>query len=106
MCCWLAYSGPSTHPDELLFRAENSLVDQSMSALLGATPINGDSFGIGWHGERDDPGLFRGVHPTWNDYNRKSIAKQVSSGLFYAHVGASTSAGISPYNGHPFRLGK
>jgi glutamine amidotransferase len=106
MCRWLAYSGPSIHPDEFLFRAENSLIDQSLSAQLGTTPTNGDGFGLGWYGAREDPGLFRDVHPAWNDDNLKSVAEQVSSSLFYAHVRASTFAGISRYNCHPFRHGR
>jgi predicted glutamine amidotransferase len=105
MCRWLAYSGPTIHPEDFLFEPENSLIDQSMAAQLGTTPTNGDGFGLGWYGARDQPGLFRDVHPAWNDDNLKSVAEQVSSPLFFAHVRASTTGGISRYNCHPFRYG-
>jgi predicted glutamine amidotransferase len=105
MCRWLAYAGPTIHPEDFLFEPENSLIDQSMAAQLGTTPTNGDGFGLGWYGERDAPGLFRDVHPAWNDDNLKSVAEQVSSPLFFAHVRASTTGGISRYNCHPFRYG-
>ncbi|MFT6583031.1 MAG: hypothetical protein ACKVKG_12925 [Alphaproteobacteria bacterium] len=82
MCRWLAYSGPGIHPEDFLFEAENSLIDQSMAAQLGTTPTNGDGFGLGWYGDRNEPGLFRDVHPAWNDDNLKSVAEQVSSRLF------------------------
>ncbi|NKB56006.1 MAG: class II glutamine amidotransferase [Alphaproteobacteria bacterium] len=99
MCRWLAYSGPPIHPDTFLFEAENSLIRQSLSAQLAVTPINGDGFGLGWYGVRSEPGLFRDVLPAWNDENLKCVAE-------FAHVRASTGAGISRSNCHPFRYGK
>jgi len=106
MCRWLAYSGSPIHPDAFLFRAENSLIDQSLSAQLAATPTNGDGFGLGWYGEKPEPGLFRDVLPAWNDENLKCVAEQVKSRLFFAHVRASTGVGIARSNCHPFRCGR
>lgn len=106
MCRWLAYSGPPIHPDTFLFEAENSLIRQSLSAQLAVTPINGDGFGLGWYGVKPEPGLFRDVLPAWNDENLKCVAEQVECRLFFAHVRASTGAGISRSNCHPFRYGK
>jgi glutamine amidotransferase len=105
MCRWLAYSGPPVHPDAYLFEAENSLIQQSMSAQLAITPTNGDGFGLGWYGDNPQPGLFRDVLPAWNDENLKCVAEQVESRLFFAHVRASTGAGIARSNCHPFRYG-
>ena len=105
MCRWLAYSGPPVHPDAFLFEAENSLIRQSLSAQMAATPINGDGFGRGWYGVKPEPGLFRDVLPAWNDENLKCVAEQVECGLFFAHVRASTGAGIARSNCHPFRYG-
>lgn len=105
MCRWLAYSGPPIHPDAYLFDAENSLIQQSLKAQLAVTPTNGDGFGLGWYGARPEPGLFRDVLPAWNDDNLKCVAEQVESRLFFAHVRASTGAGIARSNCHPFRYG-
>jgi len=106
MCRWLAYSGPPVHPDTFLFEAENSLIQQSLSAQMAITPTNGDGFGLGWYGSNPQPGLFRDVLPAWNDENLKCVAEQVECGLFFAHVRAATGTGISRSNCHPFRYGK
>ncbi len=105
MCRWLAYSGPPVHPDAYLFEAENSLIQQSLSAQLAVTPTNGDGFGLGWYGANPQPGLFRDVLPAWNDENLKCVAEQIECRLFFAHVRASTGAGIARSNCHPFRYG-
>ncbi len=104
MCRWLAYSGPPIHPNAYLFEAENSLIQQSLSAQLAITPTNGDGFGLGWYGARPEPGIFRDILPAWNDENLKCIAEQVECRLFFAHVRASTGAGIARSNCHPFRF--
>jgi len=48
------------------------------------------------------PGLFRDVLPAWSDPNLRHIAAQVCSGLFMAHVRASTGTATSRNNCHPF----
>jgi len=102
MCRWLTYSGEPVFLDSLLFDTEHSLIEQSLRAEQAITPINGDGFGLGWYGDRDTPGLFRDVLPAWNDSNLKSIAHQIRSPLFFAHVRASTGTPISRENCHPF----
>ena len=87
-----------------MFDAENSLIQQSLSAQMAVTPTNGDGFGLGWYGGGPQPGLFRDVLPAWNDENLKCVAEQVECRLFFAHVRASTGAGISRSNCHPFRF--
>src|SRR5215207_3339612 len=52
------------------------------------TGTNGDGFGLGWYGERPEPGLFRDIRPAWSDENLKSLSVQVRSPLFFAHVWA------------------
>ncbi|MEX2618068.1 MAG: class II glutamine amidotransferase [Alphaproteobacteria bacterium] len=107
MCRWLAYSGPPVRPEAFLFKAENSLIQQSLTARMSVTPTNGDGFGLGWYGSRAEPGLFRDVLPAWNDENLKCVAEQVESRLFFAHIRAATiGAGIARSNCHPFRYGK
>jgi predicted glutamine amidotransferase len=63
MCRWLAYAGPPSRIDSLLFPPRNSLIRQSLHATLGATTTNGDGFGLGWYGERGFPGLYRDTPP-------------------------------------------
>lgn len=102
MCRWLAYSGPPIYPETLLLLPENSLIKQSLSARYSITPTNADGCGIGWYGERGEPGVFRDVLPAWNDQNLISIARQVKTSLFFAHVRAATFGPIQRSNCHPF----
>ena len=103
MCRWLAYSGEPIYMDELIFRTERSLIDQSMHARLGHDTTNGDGFGVGWYGSRETPGLFHGVRPAWNDTNLNDLTTQVASRLFFAHVRAATGLPVQKTNCHPFR---
>jgi len=102
MCRWLAYSGPRLSLNMLLFEPENSLIRQSLSAANSVVPTNGDGFGLGWYDEYPEPGLFRDTVPAWNDTNLKSVARHIRSGLFFAHVRASTGTSTSRDNCHPF----
>jgi glutamine amidotransferase len=106
MCRWLAYSGDPIPIDALVLRREHSLIDQSLHSRLGATTTNGDGFGLGWYGDGEEPGLYKSVHPAWNDRNLQELAAQVSSRLFFAHIRASTGTAVQETNAHPFRYGK
>ena len=57
MCRWLAYSGSSILLERALYSPAHSLIDQSLHSKLGAETTNGDGFGIGWYGHRQQPGL-------------------------------------------------
>ena len=103
MCRWLAYTGAPLRIDNLLFRPRNSLIRQSLHASQGATTTNGDGFGLGWYGERGFPGLYRDTLPAWHDANLRSLAEQIRSRLFFAHVRASSGTSTSRENCHPFR---
>ena len=46
MCRWNAYIGEPLMLDELLFRTEHGLIDQSLHSRMGAETINGDGFGL------------------------------------------------------------
>ena len=106
MCRWLAYSGQPVLLEDLIYKPAHSLVDQSLRAVEAKTPTNGDGFGIGWYGERPAPGLYREVLPAWNDANLRSLAHQIRSGLFFAHVRASTGTASTRFNCHPFAHGR
>lgn len=104
MCRWLAYSGLPIAPAALLFKPKNSLIRQSLSAARAMTPTNGDGFGLGWYGDLPEPGVYRDMMPAWNDANLRSIAEQIRSKLFFAHVRASTGTPTTRLNCHPFAV--
>lgn len=105
MCRWIAYRGRQVYLESVIVEPAHSLVHQSLHATEGKTGTNGDGFGVGWYGERPEPGLYREVRPAWSDENLRSICAQVRSGLFFAHVRASTGAATSRANCHPFAHG-
>jgi predicted glutamine amidotransferase len=107
MCRWLAYSGSPIVLEELLYKTDHSLIDQSLHARLGVEMTNGDGFGVGWYGaSTDTPGIFRSVEPAWNDRNLREVAAYVESPLFLAHIRASTGTAVQQTNCHPFRYGR
>src|SRR5215472_1177951 len=106
MCRWLAYLGTPLLLEDLLYKPKHSLIDQSLHAQLGVGTTNGDGVGVGWYGEGAEPGLYRSIEPAWSDRNLKEIARQVTSGMFLAHVRASTGTAVQQTNCHPFRFGK
>jgi len=107
MCRWLAYSGSPILLEELLYKPEHSLIDQSLHARLGVETTNGDGFGVGWYGAgTDTPAVFRSVEPAWNDRNLREVARHIESPLFLAHIRASTGTAVQQTNCHPFRYGR
>ena len=105
MCRFLAYRGDAILLETLVAAPTHSLIHQSRNAREARTTTNGDGFGLGWYGERVEPGLYREVHPAWSDENLRSICSQVRSRLFFAHVRASTGTATSRANCHPFSAG-
>jgi predicted glutamine amidotransferase len=107
MCRWLAYSGSPILLEELLYKPDHSLIDQSLHARLGVETTNGDGFGVGWYGaSTDTPAVFRSIEPAWNDRNLREVASHVESPLFLAHIRASTGTAVQQTNCHPFRYGR
>ncbi|HXY33896.1 MAG TPA: class II glutamine amidotransferase [Planctomycetaceae bacterium] len=106
MCRWLAYHGPAIWLEDILFKAEHSLIDQSLSSQSKETTTNGDGFGVGWYNGRKKPGLFRSIRPAWNDFNLHEVAAHTSSPLFLAHVRATSKATVQETNCHPFRYSR
>ena len=108
MCRWMAYFGDPILADDLLFRPEHSIIDQSLHARLGGVTTNGDGFGIGWYpnGGGTAPAVFKGTHPAWNDRNLREVATQIHTPLLFAHVRASSGTPVQRSNCHPFRHGR
>ena len=106
MCRWLAYSGSPVLIEDLLYRPQHSLIDQSLHSQLGAETTNGDGFGVGWYGVGETPGVFHSVEPAWNDRNLRELAGHVRSPLVFAHIRASSGSPVQQTNCHPFRHGR
>lgn len=104
MCRWIAYVGDAEFLDTFVSLPRQSLVRQSHHARESRTDVNGDGFGLGWYGERAKPGVFRDIRPAWSDENLLSIAHQIRSRLFFAHVRASTGTSSTRANCHPFAV--
>jgi predicted glutamine amidotransferase len=108
MCRWNAYFGQPLLVDELLYRTQHSLIDQSLHSRMGVETTNGDGFGLGWY--RDDdrsfPGRYRNVNPAWNDANLRDLTSHIESPLFLAHIRATTGTPVQQTNCHPFRHGR
>lgn len=107
MCRWLAYTGNPIQLETVLFRAEHSLIDQSLRSRLGHTTTNGDGFGIGWYGQHSEiPFRYRCLHPAWNDTNLREAARAIHAPVFVAHIRAATDTPAQETNCHPFRYGR
>jgi glutamine amidotransferase len=106
MCRLAAYLGEPLYLEELIAKPRHSLMRQSLRADMAKVATNGDGFGIGWYGERAEPGVYRDVTPAWADDNLLALAQTLRSGLFFAHVRAATAGSNTRPNCHPFRHGR
>ena len=106
MCRWMAWHGQPVMIEELLFKSQHGLIEQSLNSRLGAETTNGDGFGLGWYGTGDGPGVFHSVAPAWGNANLRHLAAHIESPLFLAHVRATTGGSIQETNCHPFRHGR
>ncbi|MDO5621947.1 MAG: class II glutamine amidotransferase [Paracoccus sp. (in: a-proteobacteria)] len=106
MCRWAAYIGVPIFLEDIVSKPGHSLVRQSIGARRCHTPVNADGFGVAWYAHRPEPGLYRDVMPAWSDPNLRSLTESVKSGLFMAHVRASTGTATSRNNCHPFTFGR
>jgi len=108
MCRWMAYFGEPILADDLLFRPEHSIIDQSLHAKLGGFTTNGDGFGIGWYGDDGgtEPTVYKSTQPAWSDENLREVAAQIRTPLLFAHVRASSGTPVQRTNCHPFRYGR
>ena len=105
MCRWMAWFGQPVPIEELLFKTQHGIVDQSLHSRMGAEPTNGDGFGLGWYGGGKGPAVYHSVAPAWGDANLRELAAHVESPLFLAHVRAAIGSPVQQTNCHPFRHG-
>ncbi|STY29300.1 glutamine amidotransferase [Legionella wadsworthii] len=104
MCRFVAYIGKKEILlADLLEKPTNSLIKQSLLARESRTPTNGDGFGLGWYTPfNKTAALFTSLYPAWNDQNLAYLSKNTRAHLFFAHIRAASTGGISQYNCHPF----
>jgi glutamine amidotransferase len=102
----MGWLGQEVLIEELLFKTQHGIVDQSLHARMGAEPTNGDGFGMGWYGAGEGPGVYHSVAPAWGDSNLRELAAHIESPLFLAHVRAAIGSPIQATNCHPFRRGR
>jgi predicted glutamine amidotransferase len=105
MCRWMAWMGQPVLIEELLFKTQHGIVDQSLHSRMGAETTNGDGFGLGWYGAGEGPGIYDNVAPAWGDDNLRELAAHIESPLFMAHVRAAIGSPVQETNCHPFRHG-
>ena len=104
MCRWNAYFGQPLLMEELLFKMDHGLIDQSLHAKMGVETTNGDGFGLGWYGEHGGrPCRYRSITPAWSNVNLRELAANVESPLFLAHIRSTTGTPVQETNCHPFR---
>ncbi|MEU4657660.1 class II glutamine amidotransferase [Streptomyces sp. NPDC023723] len=110
MCRWLAYSGSPILLENMIYKPQHSLIDQSLHAKMGVETTNGDGFGVGWYGTsgtaKETPAVIREIGPAWSNRTLREIAGHVRSHLFFAHIRASTGSAVQQTNCHPFRHGR
>ncbi|HEU4974871.1 MAG TPA: class II glutamine amidotransferase [Baekduia sp.] len=106
MCRWMAWLGQDVPLEELLFKTQHGLIDQSLHARMGAETTNGDGFGVGWYGSGPGPAVYHSVSPAWGDPNLRELAAHIAAPLFLAHVRATSGTAVQQTNCHPFRAGR
>lgn len=104
MCRWTVHAGEPVFLEQLVLEPCHSLIAQSLHAREAKAETNGDGFGLGWYGERREPGLYREILPAWSDSNLRSLCRQLRARLFFAHVRASTGTATARANCHPFAV--
>jgi predicted glutamine amidotransferase len=106
MCRWMAWFGQPILIEEMLFKPQHGIVDQSLHSRMGAETTNGDGMGLGWYGTGSGPGVYRSVAPAWGDANLRELAAHIESPLFLTHVRAAIGSPVQETNCHPFRHGQ
>jgi glutamine amidotransferase len=106
MCRWMAWFGQPILIEEVVFKPQHGIVDQSLHARMGAEPTNGDGMGLGWYGTGEGPGIYHSVAPAWGDANLRELAAHIESPLFLTHVRAAIGSPVQETNCHPFRHGQ
>ena len=105
MCRWMAWLGQHVLLEELLFKTQHGLIDQSLHSRMGAETTNGDGFGVGWYGDGEGPALYKSVSPAWGDANLRELAGHISRRSSSRMFARRPAPPVQQTNCHPFRHG-
>lgn len=93
MCRILGYLGPQIALDQLVLQPEHSMMVQSYKPKeLKSAVLNGDGFGIGWHGkpQNSEPFIYRNILPMWNDRSLEDLCRYIQAGSFVVNLRSAT----------------
>ncbi|MGC1309275.1 MAG: ergothioneine biosynthesis protein EgtC [Phormidesmis sp.] len=92
MCRILGYLGPQISLDRLVLEPAHSLLVQSYKPReLNSAVLNGDGFGLGWHGESSPPFVYRNILPLWNDRNLADLCRYIQAKSFVVNLRSATN---------------
>lgn len=95
MCRILGYLGPQISIDRLVLEPEHSMEVQSYQPKeLDAAILNGDGFGLGWHGaaaQASEPYVYRNILPMWNDRNLSDMCRYIQAKNFVVNLRSASS---------------
>ena len=90
MCRILGYLGPQIPIEQLVLKPAHSMEVQSYKPKeLDSAVLNGDGFGVGWHGTSEqagDPYVYRNILPMWNDRNLADMCRYICAGSFVVNL--------------------
>jgi glutamine amidotransferase len=95
--------------DTIITKPESSLLNQSLNSTMSykqdgsLLATNGDGFGVGWYGEKPEPGLFKDSEPAWANDNIHELCSQIKARIFMAHIRAASTGSVQRSNAHPFK---
>lgn len=110
MCRILGYLGPAISLDRLVLVPEHSMLVQSYKPreLEGAI-LNGDGFGLGWHGPQGEAEAFVycNVLPMWNDRSLPDLCRYIRADNFVVNLRSATNKmPVDLSNTQPFKWGQ
>ncbi|MBE9061344.1 ergothioneine biosynthesis protein EgtC [cf. Phormidesmis sp. LEGE 11477] len=102
MCRILGYLGPPISLDRLVLDPDHSMLVQSYQPReLKSAVLNGDGFGLGWHGPSESPSddtrspdiapfVYRNILPMWNDRNLEDLCRYIQASSFVVNLRSAT----------------
>ncbi|NMG21027.1 ergothioneine biosynthesis protein EgtC [Brasilonema bromeliae] len=108
MCRLVGYLGNTIPLDELLYKQEHSLYNQSYNPVeLKSGVVCADGSGVGWYDKEGKPFIYRNTIPIWNDPNLEELSHYVQSTCALGYVRlAGTGESLDISNCQPFRSDK
>lgn len=96
MCRILGYVGPAISLDQLVLEPEHSMLVQSYKPKeLDNAILNGDGFGLGWHGigngSSADAFVYRNILPMWNDRSLPDLCRYIRAENFVVNLRSATN---------------